>query len=60
MIETVRTLDRPADVADVHGFFSEQRIPQAQKTLEQTLERQRVNADVRARNEASLRDAFSA
>lgn len=59
MIETVRSLDRPADVADVQGFFAEQRIPQAQKTLEQTLERQRVNADVRARNETSLRDAFS-
>jgi puromycin-sensitive aminopeptidase len=59
MIETVRTLDRPAEVADVQGFFAEQRIPQAQKTLEQTLERQRVNADVRARTEQPLRDAFS-
>jgi puromycin-sensitive aminopeptidase len=50
MIETVKTLDRPTDVADVQAFFSEHPIEQAAKTLEQTLERQRVNADVRSRN----------
>ena len=58
MVETVRTLDRPADVADVQAFFAEHPIPQGQKTLEQILERQRVNAGVRTRNESSLRAAF--
>jgi puromycin-sensitive aminopeptidase len=58
MVETVRGLDRPTDVADVHGFFSEHPIPQGQRTLEQILERQRVNADVRERNEASLLATF--
>ena len=59
MIETLRSLDRPSDVADVQAFFSEQGIPQGRKTLEQILERQRVNADVRARNEGLLRAAFA-
>jgi puromycin-sensitive aminopeptidase len=55
MIETVRLLDRPTDVADVQAFFAEHPIEQAAKTLEQILERQRVNADVRARNEDAVR-----
>ncbi len=55
MVETVKLLDRPTDVADVQAFFSEHPIVQAAKTLEQTLERQRVNADVRARNEDAVR-----
>ena len=59
MIETVKTLDRPTDVADVQAFFAEHPIEQAAKTLEQTLERQRVNADVRARNEDAVRYAFA-
>jgi puromycin-sensitive aminopeptidase len=59
MIETVKTLDRPTDVADVQAFFAEHPIEQAAKTLEQTLERQRVNGDVRARNEDLVRYAFA-
>ncbi len=58
MIETVRLLDRPAQVVDVQAFFSEHPIEQAAKTLEQVLERQHVNADVRARNETPLREAL--
>jgi puromycin-sensitive aminopeptidase len=58
MVETVRLLDSPAQVADVQAFFSEHPIDQASKTLEQILERQRVNAGVRARNEAPLGAAF--
>ena len=37
----------PNVVADVQSFFAEHPIPQAAKTLEQLLERQRVNADLR-------------
>jgi aminopeptidase N len=58
MVETLRSLDRPDQVADIQAFFAEHPIPQAQKTLEQILERQRVNADLRARNEGALREAF--
>jgi len=54
MVETVRLLDRPTDVADVQAFFAEHPIEQATKTLEQILERQRVNAEVRARNEHAV------
>ena len=55
MIETLKLLDRPEQVADAQGFFSEHPIEQAQKTLEQILERQQVNAAVRARNAGPLR-----
>jgi hypothetical protein len=58
MVETVRQLDRPADVADVQAFFAEHPIEQAAKTLEQILERQRVNAAVRERNESAVIEAF--
>lgn len=59
MVETITLLDRPAEVADVQGFFSEHGIPQAAKTLEQHLERQRVNAKVRERNEQPLKSTLA-
>ncbi len=59
IVETVKALDRPADVAQAAAFFSEHPIEQAAKTLDQILERQRVNAEVRERNEAALRSALS-
>jgi hypothetical protein len=49
MIDSVKTLTAPTVVADVQGFFSEHPIPQAAKTLDQILERQRVNAAMRER-----------
>jgi puromycin-sensitive aminopeptidase len=58
IVETVKTLDRPADVAGSAAFFAEHPIEQAAKTVDQILERQRVNAEVRERNEAALRDAL--
>ena len=58
IVETVKSLDRPVDVAQTAAFFSEHPIEQAAKTLDQILERQRVNADVRERNERLLRDAL--
>ena len=61
MVDTVRTLDRPEQVAQTAAFFAEHPIEQATQTLEQVLERQRVNARVRADNAdalaASLADA---
>ncbi len=49
MIDSVKLLTAPAVVADVQSFFSEHPIPQGAKSLDQTLERQRVNAAALAR-----------
>ena len=43
MIDSVKLLNDPATAADVQGFFAEHPIEQAAKTLDQVLERQRVN-----------------
>ena len=49
MVDSVKLLTDPPVVADVQGFFAEHPIPQAAKTLDQILERQRVNAAANAR-----------
>ena len=58
MVDTVKTLNRPTDVADIQAFFSEHPIEQAAKTLEQILERQRVNAAMREREQDVLAAAL--
>ena len=60
MVGSITTLTTPHLVADVQGFFSEHPIPQATKTLEQLLERQRVNADLRNREAEPLAAALAA
>ncbi len=60
MIGSITTLTTPHLVADVQGFFAEHPIPQAVKTLEQLLERQRVNADLRVRESEPLAAALAA
>jgi puromycin-sensitive aminopeptidase len=60
MIDTVKTLTAPATVADVQSFFSEHPIPQATKTLDQILERQRVNAALREREAERLATSLAA
>jgi puromycin-sensitive aminopeptidase len=60
MVGSVTMLTSPEVVADVQGFFSEHPIPQSAKTLEQLLERQRVNADLRAREADALASALAA
>ncbi len=60
MVGSITTLTTAHLVADVQGFFSEHPIPQAVKTLEQLLERQRVNADLRAREAEPLAAALAA
>jgi puromycin-sensitive aminopeptidase len=59
MVGSITTLTTPELVADVQSFFSEHPIPQAAKTLEQLLERQRVNADLRAREAEALAEALA-
>ena len=59
MVESVNTLDRPDQVVDVQGFFAEHPVEQAAKTMEQILERQRVNAALRARGAHGFAEALS-
>ena len=54
MIDPVRLLTAPEVVADVQSFFSEHPIAQAAKTLDQVLERQRVNAALTERESGPL------
>ena len=49
MVSSVRLLTEETVAADVQAFFAEHPIEQAAKTLEQILERQRVNTALRAR-----------
>jgi puromycin-sensitive aminopeptidase len=49
MVDAVRLLTDESVAADVQAFFSEHPIKQAAKTLDQILERQRVNVALRAR-----------
>ena len=59
MVGSLTTLTTPHLVADVRSFFAEHPIPQGAKTLEQLLERQQVNADLRAREAEPLAAAFA-
>ncbi|MGE0308137.1 MAG: M1 family metallopeptidase [Acidimicrobiia bacterium] len=54
MIEGVRALTEPAQVAAVQAFFAEHPVPQAQNTVGQHLERQAINAQLRLRVMRSL------
>ena len=54
MIDPVKFLNTSDLEADVQAFFAEHDIPQAAKTLQQVLERQRVNTALRSREEKSL------
>ena len=56
MVDTVKLLNSPSLVEDVEAFFAEHPIDQAAQTLDQVLERQRVNTALRTRES----DRFSA
>jgi puromycin-sensitive aminopeptidase len=58
MIDAVKLLTAPDVVADVQSFFTAHPIEQAAKTLEQILERQRVNAAFVARDGADFAGAL--
>jgi puromycin-sensitive aminopeptidase len=49
MVDTVKYLSTPQLVDDAAAFFADHPIEQGAKTLEQILERQRVNTDLRTR-----------
>ena len=52
MVDSVKFLSSPELVDDTAAFFERHPIEQAAKTLEQVLERQRVNAEFREREAA--------
>jgi hypothetical protein len=58
MIDSVKLLTADAVSADVQSFFAEHEIPQSAKTLEQVLERQRVNTALRTREAERLASAL--
>ena len=60
MVDPVKLLTKDDSVADVQGFFAEHPIPQGAKTLDQVLERQRVNAALRTREADRLATALGA
>ena len=60
MIDPVKTLIRGEQQADVAAFFAEHEIPQAAKTLQQVLERQRINVSLREREATPLSAYFGA
>ena len=49
MLEGITTLTDPTVANEIEAFFSEHEVPQGEKTLEQHLERQRVNVALRSR-----------
>ncbi|MGI9052751.1 MAG: ERAP1-like C-terminal domain-containing protein, partial [Ilumatobacteraceae bacterium] len=60
MVDPLRLLTDPSVAADVQAFFAEHPIEQAAKTLDQILERQRVNVALRAREHDRLAAALRA
>ncbi len=58
MVSSVTTLNTPAHETQIGAFFTEHPIPQAVKTLEQVLERQRVNVALRSRESSALKSAL--
>ncbi len=60
MVDAVKFLNTPTLVDDAAAFFADHPIEQAAKTLEQILERQRVNADLRTRAGVSFAAALLA
>ena len=60
MISSVTTLNTPEIENDVQTFFGEHPIAQATKTLEQVLERQRVNVALRSRESTIAAQALGA
>jgi aminopeptidase N len=59
MVDSAKLLNSDAAEASVQAFFSEHDIPQAVQTLQQVLERQKVNAEMRRRQSDALAAALS-
>ncbi len=60
MVDSVRLLNEPDDVADTAAFFAAHPIEQSAATLRQVLERQSINAALRQREGEGLRSILLA
>ena len=60
MVDSVRLLNRPDLVDETARFFADHPIAQGAKTLEQILERQRVNSALRSREQQRFGEALTA
>ncbi len=58
MVSSIRQLTLPDDVHDTAAFFADNPIEQSAATLRQMLERQQINAALRAREGHALRGAL--
>jgi hypothetical protein len=54
----VTSLSKPEQAADVIAFFDDHEVPQGQLTLQQTLEKLRVNVALRERESGSFSDSL--
>ena len=54
----VTALDTPEMAADVEAFVAQHPVPQGARTIEQHLERQRVNVALRRRESERLAEAL--
>jgi puromycin-sensitive aminopeptidase len=59
MVDSAKLLNSDVAEASVQSFFTEHDIPQAVQTLQQVLERQKVNASLRRRESGSLAGELS-
>lgn len=59
MLSGVTSLSKPEQAADVIAFFDDHEVPQGQLTLQQTLEKLRVNVALRERESAPFRDSLT-
>jgi puromycin-sensitive aminopeptidase len=58
MLSGVTSLSKPEQAADVIAFFDDHEVPQGQLTLQQTLEKLRVNVALRERESGSFSDSL--
>jgi aminopeptidase N len=59
MLSGVTSLSKPEQAADVIAFFDDHEVPQGQLTLQQTLEKLRVNVALRERESGSFSDSLT-
>jgi len=59
MVDSAKLLNSDVAEASVQSFFTEHDIPQAVQTLQQVLERQKVNVSLRRRESENLTRALS-
>ena len=59
MLSGVTALSKPEQAADVIAFFDDHKVPQGQLTLQQTLEKLRVNVALRERESGRFSESLT-